>query len=172
MAQHLLLLLLSVALILLLCSLGLLSPHTTRATTTKWRCKRKVNVLLGVETDNERGNVDDLLADTDVALADENTGVVNRLGETELVDTSLQAALKEIFNLQGQHVIETHTALVENTDTDETTDEGVSFEKTLGVLLVKGKKLTMDKSSGYFVLDLLLLCAQGHTGQHDGSWRG
>jgi len=101
-------------------------------------------VLLRVETDDERGNVDNLLADADVTLADENTGVVNRLGETELVNTSLETALKEIFDLQGQDVIETHAALVEDTDTDETADKSVSFEQTLGVLLLESKKLTVD----------------------------
>lgn len=40
--------------------------------------------LLGVETDNERGNVDDLLADTDVPLPDEDTGVVNGLGKADI----------------------------------------------------------------------------------------
>jgi len=85
-----------------------------------------------------------------VALADENTGVVDRLGETELVDTGLETTLKEIFDLQGQDVIETHAALVEDTNTDETADESVSFEETLGVLLVEGKKLTVVEKSGFF----------------------
>jgi len=99
-------------------------------------------VLLGVETDNEGRNIDDLLANTDVSLADEDTGVVDGLGETELVDTGLQTTLQEILNLQGQHVIELHAGLVEDTDTDETANEGVTFEEALGVLLVEGKKLT------------------------------
>lgn len=102
-------------------------------------------MLLGVETDDEGGDVDDLLANTDVALADQDTGVVDGLGETELVDTGLETTLQEIFDLQGQDVIELHAGLVEDTDTDETTDEGVSFEETLGVLLVEGKKLTVGR---------------------------
>ena len=50
------------AVILFLRGLGLLSPDTTRTSSTKWRCERKVDVLLGVETDDERRDVDDLLA--------------------------------------------------------------------------------------------------------------
>lgn len=38
-----------------------------------------------------------------MTLADEDTGVVDRLGETELVDAGLKTALQEILNLQGQH---------------------------------------------------------------------
>jgi len=104
-------------------------------------------VLLRVETDDERRDVDDLLADTDVALADQHTGVVDRLGKTELVNTGLKTTLKEILDLQGQDVIELHAVLVEHTDTNETTNEGVSFEETLGVLLVHGEKLTSGTSN-------------------------
>lgn len=134
-------------------------------------------MLLGVETNDERGHVDDLLADTDVALADEDTGVVDGLGEAELVDASLQATLKEILDLEGEHVIELHAGLVEHTDTHETANQGVAFEETLGVLLVEGEQLTVR------LLDLQRLNDLGHvsvhrelekvhTGQHDGSWTG
>ena len=99
-------------------------------------------MLLGVETDNEGWNVDNLLTNTDVSLTDEDTSVVDGLGKTELVDTGLKTALHEILNLQGQNVIELHAGLVEDTDTDETTNEGVTFEKSLWVLLVKGEQLT------------------------------
>jgi hypothetical protein len=122
--------------------LGLLSADTAGATATEGRGESKVDVLLGVETDDERRHVDDLLADADVTLADQDTGVVDGLGETELVDTGLEAALQEILNLQGQDVIELHAGLVEDTDTYETANEGVSFEETLGVLLVESQKLT------------------------------
>jgi nucleoside-triphosphatase THEP1 len=92
-------------------------------------------VLLRVETDDEGWDVDDLLADAiaksvhiiryssrndipDVALADEDTSVVDGLGETELVDTGLEAALQEVLDLEGEHVIKLHAGLVEHTDTD------------------------------------------------------
>lgn len=158
-------------------SLGLLSSDTAGAATTEGRGKGEVDVLLRVETDDERGHVDDLLADTDVALADEDTSVVDGLGETELVDTSLEATLKEILDLEGEHVIELHAGLVEHTDTHETANQGVAFEETLGVLLVEGEQLTAR------LLDLPRLDDLGHvsvqrqglgvhTGQHDGSWTG
>lgn len=123
--------------------LGLLSADTAGAASTEGRGESEVNVLLGVETDDERRNVDDLLADTDMALADQDTGVVDGLGKTKLVDASLEAALQEILDLQGQDVIELHAGLVEDTDTHETANEGIAFEETLGVLLVEGKKLTV-----------------------------
>jgi hypothetical protein len=77
-----------------------------------------------------------------VTLADQDTGVVDRLGETELVDAGLEAALQEVLDLEGQDVIELHAGLVEDTDTDETADEGVTLEEALGVLLVEREERT------------------------------
>jgi hypothetical protein len=77
-----------------------------------------------------------------VSLPDQNTGVVNGLCKTNLEDLSLQPALQEIFDFEGQDVIETHAGLVEHTDTDETTDEGVTLEETLGILGIELEELT------------------------------
>lgn len=140
--MHLLVIFLLLAISTALGGLGLLSADTSRATATEWRVQGEVNVLLRVETDDERRNVDNLLADTDMALTDEDTGVVNGLGKTQLVDTSLQATLQEILELKSKHIIELHARLIEDSDTDKTANEGIAFEETLRVLLVEGKKLT------------------------------
>lgn len=79
----------------------------------------------------------------DVPLANENTGVVDGLGETELVDASLEATLQEVLDLESQDVIELHAGLVEDTDADETTNESVTLEETLGVLLVEREQRTV-----------------------------
>jgi len=127
----------------LLSRLGLLPPDTTETTTTEGRCDGEINVLLRVQTDNERGDVDNLLADADVALADEDAGVVDGLGEAELVHACLEAALQKVLHLEGEHVIELHARLVEHADADETANEGIALEETLGVLFVEGEKLTV-----------------------------
>lgn len=100
-------------------------------------------MLLAVQADDEAGDVDDLLADADVSLLDQDAGVVDGLGEAELVDAGLEAALQEVLDLEGEHVIELHAGLVEHADADETSNEGVAFEETLGVLFVEGEKLTI-----------------------------
>jgi hypothetical protein len=105
----------------------------------------------------------------DVALADEDTSVVDGLGETELVDAGLQTALQEVLDLQGQDVIELHAGLVEDTDTHETADEGVTLEETLGVLLVESEERTRHVSNTAW--SNLRNCRRRLTGQHDGSWR-
>ena len=83
---------------------------------------------MGIKTDNEGRNVDDLLSNTDVSLTDEDTSVVDRLGESRLENLSLETTLKEILNLESEYVIETHAGLVEYTDTNKTTDQGVTLQ--------------------------------------------
>ena len=77
-----------------------------------------------------------------VTLPDKDARVVDRLGKAELEDLSLQPTLQEVLDLQRQHVIESHTGLVEHTNADKTADEGVTLEKTLGVLVIELKQLT------------------------------
>ena len=107
---------------------GLLAANATGTATTEGRGEREVDVLLGVETDHER-----------------DTGVVDGLGETKLVDAGLETALEEIVGLEGKDVIELHAGLIEHTDADKTANEGIAFEETLGVLLVESKELTVGK---------------------------
>jgi len=145
--MHLLLILLTSIIISLLSSLGLLPLYATRSATAEWRCESKVDVLLGVETDDERWDVDDLLSDADVSLSDEDTGVMDGLGQSELVDTGLEAAFQEIFDLEGQDVIELHAGFVEHTDTNETANEGISFEESLWIFLVESEKLTSSTTN-------------------------
>ena len=71
--------------------------------------------------------------------------MVDGLGETELVDTSLETALKEVLDAKGQDVIELHAGFVEHTDTHQTANQGITFEETLGVFLVEGEKLTIHR---------------------------
>ncbi len=59
-------------------------------------------------------------------LADQDTGVVDRLGKTGLEDLGLKTTFQEIFDLKGEHIIETHARLVEHADSDETTDERIT----------------------------------------------
>lgn len=77
-----------------------------------------------------------------MTLSDKSTSVVNTFSQTTLEHLSLQPSLQEILNLQGQHVIETHASFVEHTDPNETTDESVTLEQTLGVLVIELEEFT------------------------------
>lgn len=60
---NLLLVLVTGILVALVSGLGLLSPDTAVAASAEGRGESEVDVLLGVETDDEGRNVDNLLAD-------------------------------------------------------------------------------------------------------------
>lgn len=125
--------------------------------------------LLGLETDDKGRDVDHLLADADVALPDEDPGVVDRLGEAgaseasehlsaanplpfaslprrsnapALEDLSLEPPLEKVLNLEGEHVIEPHAGVVEHADADEAADERIALEQALGVLVVELEELS------------------------------
>jgi hypothetical protein len=113
--------------------------------TTQRTGQSEVDVLLAVQSDHETWHVDDLLSNSNVTLPDEDTGVVDGFGETELADTGLQATFKEIFDFESEHVIKLHTGFVEHADTDETSNEGVAFEETLGIFFIEREKLTKER---------------------------
>ena len=88
------------------CRRHALSLHATRASTAERRVEGEVNVLLAIGANHEGGHVDDLLADANVALTNENARVVHRLGEAELEHERLKASLQELFGSKTEHVIE------------------------------------------------------------------
>lgn len=122
--------------------LGPLPLDSSRSSAAVRALERVVDVLLRVESDDERGDVDDLLADSDVSLSDEDSGVVDRLGESELEDLGLQPSLQEVLGLEGQDVVESHSRVVEHTDSHQSSDQRVSLEESLGVLVVELEELS------------------------------
>jgi hypothetical protein len=77
-----------------------------------------------------------------MSLLDQDACVVDALRQAKLVDTSLETALEEVFDLEGQDVIELHARLVEDTDTNKTTNQSVSLEEALGVFFIECEKLS------------------------------
>lgn len=65
----------------------------------------------------------------------------------------LQTPLEEVLSLEGQDVIETHAGVVEHTNSNKTTDQGVTLEESLGVLVVELEELSGGTSD-------LLICQQ------------
>ena len=57
-------------------------------------------MLLGIKSNSERRNIDNLLSNTDVSLSDEHTGVVDGGGKTLLDDLGLKTTLHE--SLRGK----------------------------------------------------------------------
>merc|ERR1712160_81092 len=101
------------------------TAHAARATATEGRGERKVDVLLAVQPHNERGNVANLLADADVALADQHARVVDGLGKAQLEDLCLQTPLHDLRVRQAKDIIELLLALRQQTQADHATQQGL-----------------------------------------------
>lgn len=67
-------------------------------------------------------------------LADEDTGMVDALGKSQLEDLSLQPPLQEVFDFEAQDVIEFHLTLVQHTDPHQTPEQGITWTITLAHL--------------------------------------
>lgn len=123
-----------------------LSLNSTGSASAVRRVVGKVNVLLGLQSHHERWHVDNLLADSNVSLVDQHSGVVDRSGQTQLEHLGLQSSLQKVLGLQGQHVIQLHLVLGQHTNLHQSSDQGVTLEQSLGVLLVSGQKVTGGSS--------------------------
>merc|ERR1719391_244402 len=122
--------------------LGVHSLDSAGRSATVGRLEAEVDVLLRVETHNERRDVDELLAHADVTLTDQHASVMDRFRQAEFEDLSLETALKEILDAETQNVIEFHFRLVQYSDTHQTTQEGVTFEESSRVLLLEREQDT------------------------------
>lgn len=61
-----------------------------------------------------------------VALTDQDASMMVALGETELENLCLETSFQEIFNFQTQNVIELHSRLIQDTNTNQATEQGIT----------------------------------------------
>lgn len=141
-AKSLLLVLLSTLSVLVLVS----SLHSTRSATAVRRVRSEVNVLLRVQSHHEGWDVDNLLTNSNVSLGDQDSSVVDRSGKTELENLGLQSSLQEVLWSQGQDVIQLHLVLWQDTDSHQSSDQGVTLEQSLLILVISGQKVTSGSS--------------------------
>ncbi|EDK39594.2 40S ribosomal protein S9-B [Meyerozyma guilliermondii ATCC 6260] len=123
-----------------------LSLNSTSSTPTVWRVVSKVNVLLRLQSNHERWNVDDSLTDGNVSLSNQHSSVVDRSSQTQFENLSLQSSLQEIFWFQSQDVIQLHLVLWQHTNLHQSSDQSITFEQSLWVLLVSGQQVTSGSS--------------------------
>jgi hypothetical protein len=116
--------------------------NTTDAASTEGRSFSEGDVTFTRFADHEGGSGDDLLSDSDVALEDEATSLVDGASVAVLEDEGLEAAFKNISDGEGQDVIELVLGFFEETEIVATAEEGVTFEDTARVGFTEGKKKT------------------------------
>ena len=106
---------------------GLSPLHAAGLASLEDRRGASLDVLLGADTHHEGGDVDHGLANGDVSLEDEDTGVVNGVGEVALLDESLESALEELGGGQTEHIIELALVVLQETESHHSADEGLTY---------------------------------------------
>jgi len=99
-------------------------------------------VALRGGTDEERGNSHDLTTDGDMTLTDHRSGHVDGLRKTLLADDSLKTAIEKLLSGQVENEVESLLLFGNKTVSHQSAEERVTFEDSLGVVLVEGKKCT------------------------------
>jgi hypothetical protein len=125
---------------------SLLSLHSTILLGDEDGGSSILDVLVGRGGNHEGGDVDHLLADSDVSLSDEDSRVVHRLGEVLSDDNSLESSLEELLDGKTEDVIELSLALLEQAELADSSDEGITFEKSSGIALIESEELSSSLS--------------------------
>ena len=85
-----------------------------------------LNVLIGGGSNNERWDVDQLLADSYVLSSNKDASVMNRRSEFALNNESLKASFHELGNSQSQDEIELALSFLKKTKSDHPSDDGLT----------------------------------------------
>ena len=76
------------------------------------------------------------------------------VSELSLGNKGLESSLHELVDGKTENVIELSLALLEEAELADSSDEGITFEKSSGISLVKGEELTSSLSElGEGILD-------------------
>jgi hypothetical protein len=77
-----------------------------------------------------------------MALADQDTGVVDRLGKTLLVHLSLKTSFQQLLGSQLKDEIELEFFIREKSVATHASEESSSFENTLGIIRFQSQQST------------------------------
>lgn len=119
-----------------------LAGHTAGSALAVGGVQGQVNVLLGVNSDQERRHIHHLLSNTDMSLSDQDTGMVDRLSKTLLENFGLETTFHESLGGKSKDVLKGVLLIGQKTVSLKTTDKGSGLEDALGVLEVKSQKGT------------------------------
>jgi len=121
---------------------GTLSGNTSRSTLSVRRVDREVNVLFRCRSNIKGWNRNQLGSNTDVALSDQDTGVVHRLGKTLSENLGLKAAFKQLLGGQLKDGIQLKFRIIQKPISVHTTKQGRALEDSLGILGIQSQQNT------------------------------
>ena len=117
-----------------------LSGHASGFSLSVRRVGGKVNVLLRGSTNVEGWRIDQLRSHANVALTDQNPGMMDGLGQTLLVDVGLETSIQQFLSGQLQNLIEFEFIVSEETIAVHASQKGRTFEDALGVIRSEGQQ--------------------------------
>jgi len=91
------------------------------------RCGSNLDVLFRANSHKVAWNVNELLSNGDVALSDENSGVMDRVSELSLCDDGLKSSLHHLGEGETQDVIELSLVILEKTESNHSSDKGITY---------------------------------------------
>ena len=59
---------------------------------------------------------------------------------------SLESSLQKVLSLECQHVVESHSSVVEHADPDQSSDQGITLEQSLGILLIEFEQFSRSST--------------------------
>ena len=84
-------------------------------------------MLLRADSHEVARNVNELLADGDVSLSDEDAGVMDGVGELSLGNDGLKTSLHHLGKGETEHVIELSLIFLEETESNHSSDKGITY---------------------------------------------
>lgn len=103
-------------------------------------------MLLAVSTHQERGDIDELLSNSDVSLSNQDTSVMDGLCQTAFEDDGLQTSFQKVVRLEIEAVVDLIFGLIEHSESVKASHQGGSLEDPLLVLIIKSEEDTSDLS--------------------------
>lgn len=158
------------------------------SSSSEGRLQRKVDVFLRIQSNHEWRDVDHLFPNSDVSLSDQYSSMMDRLCESMLEDLRLEPSFHEVFDLQSKDVIELHLGFLEDSESDQSSQDCISFEESFRILLIQSKQLSSSlpdlgqsqlyspyfslvlesKFSDYFEFLIKSLLLEGSPGSYEG----
>ena len=84
-------------------------------------------MLLRAHSNEIAWDVDELLADGDVSLSDEDTGVVNGVSKLSLGNDGLESSLHHLVEGKTEDVIELSLVLLQETESNHSSNESITY---------------------------------------------
>ena len=126
-----------------LLSLVLLAAGPAGLLGLEGRQRGEVDLLLRGGPDQELVGVDEVLADLDVPLVDEDSGLVDGLSlESLLVDSGLQSLIEELVDGETQDVIQLEFLIGEQAISMHSVEQCGSLEQPPRILFLEGQQLS------------------------------